>query len=114
MIKPREMVKGTIVSSPVHSCREGDPKSERENPDACRAEFSDARGDARAESRLHLGTCVLDLQARELRTAGDQPVELRPKALDVLLVLAEQPGRVVDKQTLMDRVWTGSWSVMTR
>ena len=60
-----------------------------------------------AGSRLHLGACVLDLQARELRTAGDQPVELRPKALDVLLVLAEQPGRVVDKQTLMDRVWTG-------
>ena len=60
-----------------------------------------------AESRLHLGACVLDLQARELRTAGDQPVGLRPKALDVLLVLAEQPGRVVDKQTLMERVWTG-------
>ena len=50
---------------------------------------------------------MLDLQARELRTAGDQPVELRPKALDVLLVLAEQPGRVVDERTLMDRVWTG-------
>src|SRR5678816_2978173 len=60
-----------------------------------------------AGSRLHLGQCVLDLQARELRTPGDQPVELRPKALDVLLVLAEQPGRVVDKKTLMDRVWTG-------
>jgi len=57
--------------------------------------------------RLHLGRCVLDLQARELRTADDQPVELRPKALDVLLVLAEQPGRVVDKRTLLDRVWAG-------
>ena len=59
------------------------------------------------DNRLRVGQCVLDLGARELRTADDRPVELRPKALDVLLVLAEQPGRVVDKQTLMDRVWTG-------
>ena len=58
-------------------------------------------------SRLRLAGCVLDLQARELRTADDRPVELRPKALDVLLLLAEHAGRVVDKSTLMDRVWPG-------
>lgn len=58
-------------------------------------------------SRLHLAACVLDLQARELRTADDRPIELRPKALDVLLLLAEHAGRVVDKGTLMARVWPG-------
>ncbi len=58
-------------------------------------------------SRLHLAQCVLDLQARELRNADDRPIELRPKALDVLLLLAEHAGRVVDKATLMDRVWAG-------
>ena len=58
-------------------------------------------------SRLRLASCVLDLQARELRTADDRPVELRPKALDVLLLLAEHAGRVVDKATLMERVWPG-------
>lgn len=67
-----------------------------------------------AGSRLPLGRCVLDLQARELRTADDRPVELRRKALDVLLVLAENAGRVVDKETLMDRSGPGSSSAMTR
>jgi len=60
-----------------------------------------------AKSQLRLGACVLDLQARELRTADDQPAELRRKALDVLLLLAENAGRVVDKATLMNRVWPG-------
>jgi len=58
-------------------------------------------------SRLRLADCVLDLQARELRTADDRPVELRRKALEVLLLLAEHSGRVVDKATLMARVWPG-------
>ena len=59
-------------------------------------------------SRLRLAQCVLDLRARELRTADDRPIELRAKALDVLLLLAEHAGRVVDKATLMERVWAGT------
>lgn len=57
--------------------------------------------------RLQLAACVLDVEARELRSADSRPVELRPKALDVLLLLAEHAGRVVDKATLMERVWPG-------
>jgi DNA-binding winged helix-turn-helix (wHTH) protein len=57
--------------------------------------------------RLRLGAFVLDLDARELRTADERPVELRRKALDVLLLLGQQAGRVVDKATLMERVWPG-------
>jgi len=60
-----------------------------------------------ATRRLRLAECVLDLQARELRTADDRPVDIRPKTLDVLLFLGEHAGRVVDKATLMDRVWPG-------
>jgi DNA-binding winged helix-turn-helix (wHTH) protein len=60
-----------------------------------------------AESRLRLAACVLDLEARELRSGDNRPVELRPKALEVLLVLAEHAGRVVDKAALMTRVWPG-------
>jgi DNA-binding winged helix-turn-helix (wHTH) protein/tetratricopeptide (TPR) repeat protein len=58
-------------------------------------------------SRLRLAACVLDFQARELRSADDRPVELRPKALDVLLLLATHAGQIVDKATLMERVWPG-------
>ena len=57
--------------------------------------------------RLTLAMCVLDLGSRELRAADSTPVDLRPKALDVLLVLAEHAGQVVDKSTLMARVWPG-------
>src|SRR4029453_5893531 len=59
------------------------------------------------QSRLRLGACVLDLEARELRTADGRPIELRRKALDVLLLLGQHAGRVVDKRTLMDQVWPG-------
>lgn len=58
-------------------------------------------------NRLRLSGCVLDVQARELRTADDRPVDLRPKALDVLMLLAAHAGRVVDKATLMKQVWPG-------
>jgi DNA-binding winged helix-turn-helix (wHTH) protein/tetratricopeptide (TPR) repeat protein len=58
-------------------------------------------------SRLPLAGFVLDLQARELRSRDGQPVDLRRKALQVLLVLGEQAGHVVDKNTLMRRVWPG-------
>lgn len=67
---------------------------------------TDERAAARVP-RLRVAACVLDLDARELRTADDRPVELRRKALDVLLLLAEHAGRVVDKATLMKRVWPG-------
>jgi DNA-binding winged helix-turn-helix (wHTH) protein/pimeloyl-ACP methyl ester carboxylesterase len=36
---------------------------------------------------------------------GDQTIELRPKAFDVLRHLAENPGRLVPKQELYDAVW---------
>ncbi|HEY6354923.1 MAG TPA: winged helix-turn-helix domain-containing protein, partial [Burkholderiaceae bacterium] len=37
--------------------------------------------------------------------AGERPVELGARAFDLLLVLAEQPGRLVSKATLLERVW---------
>jgi DNA-binding winged-HTH domains len=48
---------------------------------------------------LRLGKCVLDVDARELRSADGRPIQIRPKTLDVLLLLAEHAGRVVDKAT---------------
>jgi DNA-binding winged helix-turn-helix (wHTH) protein/tetratricopeptide (TPR) repeat protein len=57
--------------------------------------------------RLQVAGCVLDLEARELRAADNRPVQLRRKALDVLVVLGEHAGGVVDKALLMERVWPG-------
>jgi DNA-binding winged helix-turn-helix (wHTH) protein len=43
--------------------------------------------------------------ARRLLTRDGQPIELKPKEFDTLLVLVEDDGRVVDKDDLMARVW---------
>lgn len=49
---------------------------------------------------------TLDTDLRVIRTE-DREVPLTPKALDLLMVLLESPGRVVMRQELLDRVWTG-------
>ena len=36
---------------------------------------------------------------------GDQAVPLSPKAADVLLLLVQNPGSVVEKKELLNRVW---------
>jgi formylglycine-generating enzyme required for sulfatase activity/DNA-binding winged helix-turn-helix (wHTH) protein len=43
--------------------------------------------------------------ARGCLRAGDQDIELRPKAFEVLKYLAENAGRLVGKQDLYDAIW---------
>ena len=50
------------------------------------------------------GNFRLDTAERELRSAG-HPLSLTPKALDVLIVLIENRGRIVEKEDLMRKVW---------
>jgi DNA-binding winged helix-turn-helix (wHTH) protein/tetratricopeptide (TPR) repeat protein/TolB-like protein len=47
----------------------------------------------------------LDERRAELRGSDGIPIKLRPKSFDLLLVLANNSGRVVDKQELMAAVW---------
>jgi DNA-binding response OmpR family regulator len=60
-----------------------------------------------AKAAAPLGSLRARSPGTRTRTARRPPVELRPKALDVLMLLAEHAGQVVDKSTLMDRVWPG-------
>lgn len=53
---------------------------------------------------IRVGAFELYPSERMLCTAG-KPVELGARAFDLLLVLVEQPGRLVTKATLLDRVW---------
>jgi DNA-binding winged helix-turn-helix (wHTH) protein/tetratricopeptide (TPR) repeat protein len=50
------------------------------------------------------GEYELDAERFELRVRGE-PVKLEPRVLEVLLYLAENAGRVVPKQELLDSVW---------
>jgi len=54
--------------------------------------------------RIRVGAFELFPKERQLCLAG-KPVELGARAFDLLLVLAENPGRLVTKATLLDRVW---------
>ncbi|MHA6194413.1 ATP-binding protein [Pseudomonas wadenswilerensis] len=56
---------------------------------------------------LHFGRYALHAQQRQL-LAGDEPLRIGGRALDILQVLLEHPGSVVDKQTLIARTWPDS------
>jgi DNA-binding winged helix-turn-helix (wHTH) protein len=45
------------------------------------------------------------LPTQFLLLAGDKPVPLGSRALEILIVLLERPGELVSKQELMARVW---------
>jgi DNA-binding winged helix-turn-helix (wHTH) protein len=55
---------------------------------------------------LRFGEFTLDLQRCALRR-GAVPIDLRPRAFDVLRYLVENPGRVVGKEELIRVVWQG-------
>jgi predicted ATPase/DNA-binding winged helix-turn-helix (wHTH) protein len=61
---------------------------------------------AGAAASLRFGRFELQPDERRLLVDG-QPAPLGGRAFDVLVALAEQPGRLVGKHALMDRVWPG-------
>jgi DNA-binding winged helix-turn-helix (wHTH) protein/TolB-like protein len=52
------------------------------------------------------GEFRLDGVERRL-TRGGEPVRVEPRSFDLLCYLVENPGRLVTKQELLDRVWSG-------
>jgi predicted ATPase/DNA-binding winged helix-turn-helix (wHTH) protein len=66
-------------------------------------DFNGLRGEWCVES-IRVGD--FDLYPSErVMTAGGKPIELGARAFDLLLVLVENPGRLVTKATLLERVW---------
>jgi predicted ATPase/DNA-binding winged helix-turn-helix (wHTH) protein len=59
-----------------------------------------------AAAPLRFGRFELQAQERRL-LAGGKPVALGARAFDLLLALADRPGRLVGKHALMDLVWPG-------
>jgi len=47
---------------------------------------------------------VVDVERREVHLA-DKPLPLSRKEFDLLALISAHPGRVFDRQTLLDRVW---------
>lgn len=62
---------------------------------------------------LSLGDVVVDRRARAVTVDGE-PVSLRTLEFELLAVLAEQPGRVVTRDELLERVWGTTFPGGTR
>ncbi|MGD2156404.1 MAG: response regulator transcription factor [Anaerolineales bacterium] len=58
---------------------------------------------------LTFGNISLDSDRREVRLE-DQVLKLKPKEYDLLLYLANQRGKVVSRQTLLEQVWGWDFS----
>jgi DNA-binding winged helix-turn-helix (wHTH) protein len=54
---------------------------------------------------LVIADVVLDLDRGRLRRSGGAGIPLRPKSLQLLEVLASNPGRLMTKAQLLDSVW---------
>src|SRR5687768_2343501 len=58
------------------------------------------------QSRLRIGEWWADGTTNELGRAGET-LRLEPKAMEVLMVLADRAGQVVSRETLLAAVWPG-------
>ena len=65
-----------------------------------------ASADERGWKRLQIGEWSADPEADEL-TRGTETVRIEPKAMDVLMLLADRVGRVVSREDLLVAVWPG-------
>jgi DNA-binding winged helix-turn-helix (wHTH) protein/TolB-like protein/Tfp pilus assembly protein PilF len=68
---------------------------------------SGRKADAPARDRLRIGSWVADPPTNELRRDGET-IRLEPKAMDVLVLLAERAGEVVSREELFAGVWPGA------
>jgi two-component system alkaline phosphatase synthesis response regulator PhoP len=59
---------------------------------------------AQAESRIVIGDIIINIDRHEVQMAG-RPVELTLKEFDLLRILAENRGRVMTRDQLLDKVW---------
>ncbi len=67
------------------------------------------RSSGRSESgRSVVGPLEVDVRARRALLSGEE-LPLTAKEFDVLAVLAEEPGTVVSRRTLLERVWETTW-----
>ena len=58
---------------------------------------------------LRVGDCVVDIARREVQAPGiPEPRRITVKALQVLLVLVAQRGKVVSREALLEWVWSGT------
>lgn len=61
-----------------------------------------------ATGAQELGPLVLDRRSRKVYVDGSEVI-LSPKEYDLLALLAEDPGAVINRQTILEEVWDPHW-----
>jgi DNA-binding response OmpR family regulator len=89
------------------------PFSLRELSARIRAVLRRTEGPVGETEVLTLGDVVVDRDSVEVTVAGN-PVELTAKEFSLLAYLGEHAGKVVSRETLLDRVWGMSYAGGTR
>src|SRR5438093_10826019 len=59
-----------------------------------------------ADNRLRVGDWTVEPDLNQLSTQG-RAVQVEPKAMAVLLHLADRPGQVVGREALLSQAWPG-------
>jgi DNA-binding response OmpR family regulator len=80
------------------------PFNPRELVARVRAVLRRYQGAVRPQQTLVVGRLSVDAGSREARVGSDL-LDLRPKAFDLLLALAEHVGLVMSREQLLDLVW---------
>jgi DNA-binding response OmpR family regulator len=62
---------------------------------------------------LRHGSLTIDTRTHQVTWAGEE-IQLTPTEFDILECLAADPGRVVTRQEIIERVWNTSWYGPTR
>jgi DNA-binding response OmpR family regulator len=78
-----------------------------------RAVMRRARGDVDARAPLRVGALELDLRARRASLDGRE-LQLTAKELDLLALLAREPGAVVPRTRILEEVWHTTWQGSTK
>ena len=63
---------------------------------------------AAPEAAQVIGELTVDRRTRRVFVSGEEVV-LSPKEFDLLALLAEDPGAVVNRQTILEEVWDPHW-----
>ena len=74
---------------------------------------SAARDGREGDSQIRFGAVIVEPTARTV-TRGGRPVQLSPKAFDLLMALVSRDGRVVTRQELLREVWGYGAFVVSR
>ena len=93
-----------VVARVKANLRKAEATIEAQNTAQNIAQKNDNKKEEKKESTIKVGSLVLDLEKYEVHIDG-KVINLTLREFEVLKFLAQQPGQVVTREALLERVW---------